>query len=568
MDSKEYNRISQNSGFSREVSDLFQSNEKKMNKEFSLNEISQNAEAALSIYQSENSINNSWQIEARTETENQIFLESFMRNMATSSLDDDALGKKAAEIINQKFSNEDEKYEFLASMAQYLVSNYNDSRNPTANNLINNPDNMHLPDGDLTLKQIVSAAVKQEKFSGGVCNDISENIAIIGKHLFPNQDVLTMTTGTHFATVISDGNTSKVINYGSLSSVKNGLGVNPITLETNTRISKVDENGQLREIALLDTQTGELVESAFQTNKKLLRADSEFSKLTAVVRKVVDSQNKQRNYNVGVAAGDLADQKVLVVAAKFESIKEKSKFYAGLGSSIHERKITNNGFALNGNQLGIHIKLGYEREQIIYKSKSTNLEMTNGVHLSGSTNGRAAGSIDLVNKISFTNQSSSGFKTNINLQSQHTLGPSSWGETTGKTSSITLKNIGGVLQNLNFHYNQISLDVAAEKKITSSMSAGANLNSRISPVGSHVSFYPNLNITKPNGVEIFIFAGYEKNLKGTSTKHNILPETEGGIAGVDVKVKNIIIGGTVKGIGNSPYYNGSVKIPLTSKKRK
>lgn len=568
IDSKEYSKISRNVGFNKDISKIFDNYDKTMSKVLTYENVLKNAQMAQEFYQSENKFVDPIFTGLDEKVGELIFLESLMRSMASSNLNDEELGKKASQIINEKFTTSDDKYEFLSSMAQYFASNYNDSRNPGANNKVNNPENLQIPNGDLTLQQIISAAVKGDRFSGGVCNDISENIAIIGKYLFPDQDVLTMTSGTHFATIISDGKTSKVINYGNLSSVKNGLSVYSHTLETNTRISKVNENGQLKEIAILDTQTGELVETAFQSDKRLLRADTRFDKISAVIKKVVESEKKQRSYNLGVAAGDLSDQRVLVVAAKYESISEKNKFYAGIGSSIGEEKITERGITLvDPYKMGVHIKLGYERKQIIFKNPTTNLEMTNGVHLTGSMNGENAGSIDLINKVNFKNLSSSGFNTRINLETQHTLGPSSWGETTGKMSTITAGNIAETLQNLNFHYNQVSIDVQVDKKITNDLAAGANVNSRISPVGSQVSFTPNLLITKPNGVEVFIFAGYEKKIKGTSTKHNILPDNEGGLAGVDVRIKNIIIGGSVRGIGSSPYYNGAIKVPLSTKKK-
>lgn len=491
-----------------------------------------------------------------TKSFDKYFRESLLRSMAKSELDDHELAKISAEIIGKAFSDQEDRYEFLSSIADYLGSNYNMPRNPNHNNSTNNPDNIELPEGDLSLKQIVDAAIKRDIYSGGVCNDVAENIAIIGKYLFPDQDVLTLTTGSHFVTIFSDGKKTRVINYGSLSSNENGLGVYTSTLETNTRVSKVDDKGQLKQIAILDTQTGELVKTAFDSKESLLRSGPQFDKVAAIVKKVVETQKKQQSYTYGFATGKLDDQQALVIAARYDVKKKNNNFYAGIGTSVHNTKILQRTLA------GIHIKAGYERNQILYKNENANFEFLGGVHLSGSKVGRVAGSIDINNKLSYAGQSKSGFKSQLSLETQHSLGPKSWGYTTGNASEVTMKGVGNIIKNMRFHYNQVLLDMALQKDINKNLALGANFNSRISPVGSHVSFTPQLLITKPNGVEIVIFSGYEKKFKGTSTQHNILPDPEGGIAGVDIKMRNVVFGASVRGIGSAPFASGSVKVPL------
>ena len=161
-----------------------------------------------------------------------------------------------------------------------MYRNYNSARNPGYNNSTHNPNQVPLPAGDLSLNEMLSAASSFNEFGGGVCNDISEVVAMVGQELFPDHDVLAVNSGSHFGVVVTDGKEHRIIDGGTQLAMTNQLMLTPEMSPSNLRISKVVD-GRMKEIAVVDTQMGQVVEAAFQTGKNLLKTDADISSLMA-----------------------------------------------------------------------------------------------------------------------------------------------------------------------------------------------------------------------------------------------------------------------------------------------
>lgn len=176
------------------------------------------------------------------------------------------------------YTDEEDRYKLLSQLSIRLNANYNDARNPGSNNSSFNPKGLAIPEGDISTQELFKAAVERNSFNGGVCNDISEVVAQVGEHLFPDKDVLVLNGGSHFGVLVSDGKTNRIINVFETTISTGGLDLDKGQAATNLRINKVID-GKLTQIAVVDTQVGQLVEGAFDKNRKLLKTDVDISKV-------------------------------------------------------------------------------------------------------------------------------------------------------------------------------------------------------------------------------------------------------------------------------------------------
>ncbi len=147
----------------------------------------------------------------------ELFVESLVHTAASINKDEKTLARDLASVIGNTYKTDQERLNVLSALSLRLYRNYNTSRNPGYDNPKNNPFDADIPAGDLTLNQMMKAAADFNVFQGGVCNDISETVAMVGEHLFPDKDVLTVNAGTHFGVVIADGKNNYVIDGGDES---------------------------------------------------------------------------------------------------------------------------------------------------------------------------------------------------------------------------------------------------------------------------------------------------------------------------------------------------------------
>ncbi len=499
-----------------------------------------------------------------------LITESLLHASAASPLSEKEIAASWAQTIGHITNDKKERLALLATIGDKLYANYNDSRNPKANNAQTNPDNKPIPTGDLTLQQIFGAALEGNVYSGGVCNDISETLAYVGEALFPGDDVLTITGGSHFGVIVTDGNETTLIDGSTTRQFKDGFKLHENSSSANMRISKVID-GQLKEIAVVETELGQLVEETFQSDKPLLKTSNDISKVITQIKKIIElNENKRRELSLTTGAAKLSDSEVVMVVAKYETFSRNGKFTIGTGSSSQRFDASGKTY------FNIHFKTEYDRTLFSYKSESVNLNFVSGIQASGSFTpsqknySGISGSLDLSNRmnVDYKSKKNNGIRAHTDVGVYHSFGPTSWGETTGAVS--TKVKLEQVLKNTTFHLNQVYANALITKPVNENITAGVNLNYQGSNIGQSVRILGNVEVTAPNGVEILIFGGVEKNdIRGFQTKNGLLAGPNGGTMGVNLHKNNIKVNTTIRGIGTTtPTVNAGVNILFKTKAKK
>lgn len=496
----------------------------------------------------------------------ELFMESLVHASAQSTLSEKDLTRQIASTIAQTYTTEEEKFSMLSAMSLRLYRNYNTARNPGYDNKFNNPFDQDLPAADMSLNDMMKGAASYNDFQGGVCNDISEMVALVGEQLFPDKDVLVVNSGSHFGVVVADGKQNRVIDGGDEMVMQNKLLLDPNMSPTNLRINKM-ENGALKQIAVVDTEMGQLTEAAFQTGKTLLKTDADISSLM--------SHFKKGNVGVTVGAGHLSNSNVVIVVAKYETSGDKWKSYLGVGATA--QSFINSSDPV---KYQVHFKAGVERNMFRYVNSSTEINFTTGLHMNGmyALNQQRTSGVQLVDMsmgldmrnrldVNWGKHNPDGVQIKSSLELEHTAGFKNWGNAQGAMSYMEVKDVPTILKNMNFHLNQINADVTAEKKVGTNTTAFVNTHYQGSNIGQSVSALAGLNIRAPAGAQILVFTGYTDNkLPGYQTQHSLLASPSGAQIGAKyVTKKGVEFGGAVRGISGKPSVGFKIKVPLGGK---
>lgn len=528
------------------------------------------SESVTNMAQSYWTLINGGSFDPKSSDGQEFFIESLVQKAAASSLSEKELAPLMASIISATYTTEDEKFNALSALSSRFYRNYNDARNPGSNNSKYNPDGVALPEGAIAFKDMLKAASEFNEFGGGVCNDVTETIAKVGEHLFPDKDVLAVNAGSHFGLAVVDGKSTRIIDGSNNIRYENELKLNTSMSPSNLRISKV-KDGVLREIAVTDTKMGQLTEAAFDTGKNLLKTDLDISSLVAHLKK--------NNFGVSVASSQFDNSNVLVVVAKYQKSSDKWSKYLGVGVSGQDYKDDD-----LKTKYQVHFRAGVERKMFQYVNEKTRIDFSTGLRMQGmytlNTEKPEDGGInavdlslglDMTNRIRMQNISSDkSLRVNSYVEVENTVGGKNWGELTGIMSRKEGSKFMPLLKNMNLHLNQINADVNVEKDLNKKMSLMGNAHYQGSNIGQKVSVLAGVNIKAPEGAEILVFTGYTNaDIKGFQTKHSLLASPTGIDLGVKYKnKKNMEFSGGVRGLaGETPSINGTIKIPLNKKRR-
>lgn len=500
----------------------------------------------------------------------ELFIESIIHAASKANLSEADLSRQVASAIGSVYTTEEARYNALSALSLRLYRNYNTSRNPGFDNPKNNPFDADLPPGDMSINELMRSSSEFDVFQGGVCNDISEVVAQVGEHLFPDKDVLTVNSGSHFGVLLTDGENHRVIDGGDEFSMSRHLMLDPNLSSTNLRINKI-VNGEQRQIAVVDTEMGQLTEATFETGKNLLKTDAEISKIVAHLKK--------NNFGVSVGVSNLSDNSnVVIVVAKYENASDKWRSYVGGGMSAQD-------FTSDlDTKYQVHFRAGIERQMFSYVNPRTQVNFTSGARVSGMTTlnqprnklGGVArsdysGALDIYNRldVNYGAHNPDGIQVRSSVEIEHTLGPTNWGNTTGALSYMEPKDTGTILKNITFHLNQINAAIQLDKKVSEGVSAFTEARYQGSNVGQGVSILAGLNIRAPAGAQLLVFSGYRNfELGGYKTQHSLL----GGPSGAEVGAKYITRGGIefsagTRGLGGGkPSANATIRVPLGNRK--
>jgi hypothetical protein len=517
-------------------------------------------------------------IDLKFNKDRSLLLETLLKMSYENAIDEKLLPIKLSQIIGEAFINEEARYDFLSLMADRLYQNYNDARNPFNNNTVTNPNDEILPEGNISISNLFKAAFENDIYRGGVCNDIAQVVADIGQHLFPDKDVLVISGGTHIGTIITDGETSRVIDGGSQLVTHNMLSLHPnITHASNIRISKV-VNGKLREIAILDTEQGLLVKSALGIDKDTISTNWPMNKIITQVSKVIETKKMKKEFSLSTAAAELSRSNMFVIAGKVDLTKKSRHAFAGVAYG-HQ---TSPGIdTLDNGDGSIHVHIGYDRKYVLYAHPRLKLEFVSGFYAQGNFGLKrhrfdTAGTIESEKalNVQFKPKDESGLKIDSKVTLISSLGPKDYGKTTGILSKFQLSDLPKFALGMIYHLNQFVVNTKVEKNINSRLSAQGQFLYQGTHVGQNIE--SNLGVTilsKNKNHQFYAFLGYDNSdLKGYKTRNNLLAGYTGGKLGVQYQNNS----GTrlelsLREIGNSsqnPYFNGTVKLPLYSASKK
>jgi hypothetical protein len=499
------------------------------------------------------------------------FNESLLQASAQAALvmPENELAQNMGRVILQAYPTKPQQIRALSDLMRRQYKVYNSSRNPFANNSSTNPRNFKIPEGDLSLNQITFATANGMKWFSGVCNDFAEGIAMVAATMFPNDDVLVVNTGSHLGVVISDGKTNHVIDSGDVFTQQDTIELKPDSGATNIRIAKVVD-GKLKQIAIGDTQVGQVVEEAFQTGKPLLRTSAGTQTVTSHFYRIKERDGKASQLGGSATYGHTNSGEVLVVIAKYQAGSKHWDRYVGLGAS---------GLLNDETKFQLHYRGGMRFHFFQYVNPKLSIRASTGIHTelmmdAAIIKGQARNTdqsyqIDWSHRLSLDANPNSRLHISADIETRNTLGPSNWGATTGATSTFNKESVGNLLSNLRMHLNQVVANATIEEKTSKNTGLIFQGHYQGSAVGQNVGILAGLEIKGPKGAEILIFTGYDERFKGFETKNNFLYGAgRGAKAGIAVRTrKGIQINAGVRNIATDqvPIVDGGLSVPLSIK---
>ena len=482
------------------------------------------------------------------------------------------ISQTIATYIQQQSTSDQDKFEFLSRISDAFYQQYNNARNPGKNNAQNNPGKAPLPSGDIPLIQMLQTSANPTQgnaFNGGVCNDISEAVAKISAKVFPDKDVLTITGGSHFGVMIADGKNTEVIDGYTRYQVKNQISLLPDAAVTNVRVSKMVD-GKLKEIGVVDTQLGQLVNHAFGNELPDLKSGANLDDVLLQAKKVWDNgDGVKKQLFTSLADAQLGNGNTTLITAKYEIDTKNTHAYLGLGAGTGKF----GGDPIESYQ--VYLRAGIDRAMLKYISPKAKVIYSTGVHLDNEETFSRDGwnSLGLAGGLSLKNQVNADLqlgKTGIqsNTQVINSLGPSSWGQTTGAVSTENFHNAMKMLSYMDFHLNQVNSTLNANTPLSTNTTALTSAHYQGSALGQTLEVTGGVRVIANNKAQISMYIGKKSVTHGYQTKYDELGDVPGMEAGAeyDKNGKSFEIQSEGLGTGNSRV-NGTAIIPLKWNKK-
>ncbi len=494
-----------------------------------------------------------------------------------SDINEKDLAKKLASMANEIFKTEEERMDFLTSLSSRLYDNYNTKRNPGKNS-----NNDRLPRGDISLNEILKGAAAFDKDLGGVCNDISESVAMIAENMFPDKDVLVVNGGAHFGVLIYDGKKKIIVERSRQVYMNDTLYVVDRTSFTNLRISKVVD-GKLTDIAVVGTQMGQFSDSVFATKIPPLKTARDPQEvITSVTTLIKEGEKNSQKIIISGGMAQLSESKSYMIVAKYQHSSPGTKSYAGTGFSVNQfpekQKFSSDlkESALTSYQL--HLRSGFDQTIIQYVSDNASARFSTGIDaqtmIDFSMNNLIGYSaqVDWVTGLDLSYGQSDPHNVQVigRAEARMTYSPKNWGDATGRMSNINPVGVLETIADTHFFLNQINADIIVDKRIADSIRAQGVGSYQGSSVGQAIRIAGVLTVELPAGAEILIFSGISTSkLPGYLTKNSMLVGQEGFEVGATLRsAEGVEFGGAVRGISSkNPSGEAYLKVPLEVPRR-
>jgi hypothetical protein len=474
--------------------------------------------------------------------------------------------EEAIEYINNKISaidgnNEQDRLKTLAAFSAFLYRGYNIARNPFQDP---NPTDTRA----LTFNDLLQAGLNNtpggpgDRSMGGVCNDISAAVAKLGNKLFPDDDVLVMSSGTHFGIALKKPNQKPmIINWGYQTTGFSDLTLSPKIPVENTRIYQF-RKGKMSQIAETETEMGSVFKALIPGLTPALSTTATPSVMTTdLINRRAHRDQKQIDFNAKAGTAGGTHSHLLVLVAQRTTTTPGLQRSTSLTVAPQRLKDGANS-SLNFNLRG-HI----QKNQILFQSPRLEILGSTGIELSLQGAKRLTQDNDPVHGI----EAAAG-----GLRTHQTLRFESWpqGETTPRVSgqiqavqalgssdeslrqsaisdSSILKATLNSMTFTRLHLNQINANAEIEIPLNPSLQSKSQIRYQGSNIGQTLGVTSGLGIRTPSNTEVYAFVGYVENgMKGFQTRSSFLMQPSGGVLGGGVRTKRgVEVSGQIQGLG-------------------
>ncbi len=483
-------------------------------------------------------------------------------------MSDSELGAHYAEAIREYTSDRETQLNILTRLSSYLYKAYNDKRNP-----LQNTNHDPIPTGTIPLQQLMKASFVSSPDQGGVCNDITQGLAVVAEKLFPKDDALVINSGSHYALMVSDKNKVHTVMSWSEKSTSTG----EVTIDkdlpiTNTRISKVVD-GKLKELTVADTELGQVFKMVSAHGTKVIQTGYTPSIVTA------EFKNGKKSYVAGIA--NTSNSQVLILVAQHQGKLLGMESFTQTGAAIQRVNGEANpmNFALSFQEVASKRIFNYVGPGVkISGTGGAQLDVSYGHGLSMNSvssyipsfsgNLQTFGKVDLATTPK--NPKSPTFTANAEVD--EFLGFKDIGAHGGAIANPGWAGISKMLSHSGLTLNQVNLSGGMQIPIQKNLSSQTNVNYQGTNIGQVVDITTGMNITSPQGVKVFAFVGYlNSDIKGYQTQNSLLQAPTGFQAGAKIQTPGgINFSTSVQGVGGPNHSLGNVTlgIPIKGKVKK
>ena len=422
--------------------------------------------------------------------------------------------------------SEEDRFLLLAILSDRLYLDYNSLLDPLQNKAKNRPAGVQVNDRDMNLIQAFTGAAQMNPDQGIVCNGVVEVLLKIAAPLFPNDDVLGITGGSHFGLLVAgkDG-TYRIIDGGDQYTEKNQITLLPDVQIQEVRIFKM-VNGAMAQIGTGRTQMGRLIDESLQLDVPSVQLSADIqSFLTHASREWTKNGRKHVRVLATQGEASFSGNHVMVAAEKVQVDFPKWGYYLGGATTIQTHANENSiyQFYLDAGAEHSIIKRELDFSNAKLKIKATTGVRVTGVGSFGSNDATHAannGGLDLIQRVN-ADLEKSGFEVRNDFAMDHSLGPKNLGDMEGALSDLGLNNLGRALGDTYFvlaaiqDHGQlwISLPHRTTKLKMDMNYLGSNLGQKMGMTGGAESQVLSSKFS------FYYFAGYLLDGKGYRLEH-------------------------------------------------
>jgi hypothetical protein len=497
------------------------------------------------------------QLDLTTPLGQAVLVEALVQGIPSFSGSEQELTSAVANVVGQSFSSRAARVEFLSQLSRRLNENYALERNPGHNLDRESPARQEISRRDMSFQEIFTSAARFNPYGGGVCNDIAEMIVQLAQStyldpitkepmaLFPGEDALLLAHGSHVVPLISNGKNHTIINGEQMIDSSGQMSISPQLAATSMRLMRVvpgpDGSFVARQVAQVDTQTGQLVSMVTENERPLIMTGPELSQVAVAhlrsIQEREDGRRREYTLSAGLAgiAGSSEEERsqVIIVYARRSSEGAAFKRTIGAGASVQSWQDGQASYQVHINaaltvnaihylhpsgQLNTPLGKFTHNLEAQFAAQFTPNNPTDKAWVDYSARG------SLINRAALSNRAFTASGS-----TEHVVGPRSMGDLVGSSSVLYGK---GMVRSMDFFMlNQVNAQVTT----TQVKGIQGQVTYQGSQIGQTIDYTTMINVQANNGAQITLLAGHTQGRSGLGdfgTQNNLLATPLGPHAGV------------------------------------